>query len=374
MVDKHNRLKDLEEYLIMDTPPEKELDELAQIASAICDTPISLISLLDDTRQWFKAVKGLEVTHTPIEQAFCRFTLDHPEEVLVVEDSWLDDRFKENPLVIGDPNIRFYAGAPLVTPKGNVLGTLCIIDKKPRRISDNQKRALQLLAKKVMDFLDTRKLMIQQAKKIKFDATRLKKLTDQVPAIIFQCETTTRKKISVSFVSEEINRMKLGFDLRETIENPELLFNVIYQDDLQDVKNGIWDSFVKESTWQAEFRIMDADHKIIWMKGIAKPEVKRNGKTIWYGILQDINIQKEYEQTIEQISFDISHVLRKPVCTMLGLTRLIKNEEIDAKSLKKYSKYIELVSDELDSFTKKLNETYYNKKKRMHKILSPENL
>ncbi|MBP2832997.1 GAF domain-containing protein [Aquimarina sp. U1-2] len=373
MTDKKDRLKDLEAYYIMDTLPEEDLNELAEIASAICETPISLISLLDDSRQWFKAVKGLKVRETPIEQAFCKFTLDHPEEVLVVEDSWLDERFKDNALVVGDPNIRFYAGAPLVTPLGNVLGTLCIIDRKPRHISEHQKKALQLLAKKVMDFLNSRKLTIEQAKTIKFNAKRLQRLTDQVPAIIFQYEIATNLQQSITFVNEEINNIDLNINFQDVWTDPRLLLKVIHEDDVEAIKNSLYNLSKYTSVWQEEFRIIDANHKIIWFKGVAKREVRNDRTIVWYGILQDISIQKEYEQTIEQISFDISHVLRKPICTMLGLTQLIKNEEMNAQSLKDYSKYIELVSTELDIFTKKLYDTYHNKKKRIHTILNTEN-
>ncbi|AXT60249.1 GAF domain-containing protein [Aquimarina sp. AD10] len=367
MVNEQSRLQDLEEYHIMDTPPEKELNDLAEIASALCDTPISLISLLDNKRQWFKAVKGLTVKETPIKDAFCRFALHNADEVLVVEDSLLDDRFRENLLVIGDPNIRFYAGAPLKTPNGNVLGTLCIIDRKPRFMSKNQKKALKLLASRVMDFLTTRKIMIQQAHKIEFNRKRLKKLTDQVPGIIFQFEMTPQKEMSFSFVSKGVEQMNSGLNTNEILKNPSVLFNSIYEQDLSLVENSILKSYSNMSLWETEFRVvLSSNSKPLWYKGTAKPESQKNGNVIWYGIIQDISYQKEYEKTIEQISFDISHVLRKPICTMLGLTTLIENEEINEELLKKYSKYIRVVSDELDNFTKTLNETYAKKKKRAY--------
>lgn len=142
------RLQELESYHIMDTLPDNELDELVEIAAAILDTPISLISLVDSERQWFKVNKGLEARQTPRQDAFCQHALHNPKEVLVVEDPLTDERFRENPLVLGDPNIRFYAGAPLESPNGQVLGTLCVIDNKPRKISNQQKKLCSSLRKK----------------------------------------------------------------------------------------------------------------------------------------------------------------------------------------------------------------------------------
>ena len=116
-MNEQNRLQELKSYKILDTLPEKELDELAEIASVICDTPISLVSFIDEKRQWFKARKGIEAQETPREDAFCQHTLQTPKEVLVVNDPLNDERFKNNPLVLGNPHIRFYAGAPLETPR-----------------------------------------------------------------------------------------------------------------------------------------------------------------------------------------------------------------------------------------------------------------
>ncbi len=360
------RLEDLMEYHIMDTPPEKELDELVEIASAICNTPISLISLLDDNRQWFKAVKGLNVIETPRKSAFCHYALKNSKEVLVVEDSFLDSRFRNNPLVLSSPYIRFYAGAPLKTPSGNVLGTLCVIDDKPRHITENQKKALQLLAKKVMDFLNARKLLIEQAKKIEFNSARLKKLTDQVPGTIFQIEMSFDRKLSVPFISHGITKLSENLDIHEVRKNPELLLKVIHPGDVFEIKKSMLDSFTNLTMWDTECRVRYNKNIMLWYRGTARPEKKEDGRVVWYGMLQDISYQKEYEKTLEQISYDISHVLRKPVSTMQGLTSSIQNEKLDEKLLKKYSGYIRVVSDELDRFTRKLNRTYTSKKKGIY--------
>ena len=132
----------------MDTPPESALDEAVQLAAAICDTPISLISVIDDRRQWFKARYGLDSSGTPREHAFCAHAI-REDRLFVVSDARTDSRFSDNPLVTDAPNIRFYAGAPFYSPEGHPLGTICVIDTIPRTLSAKQTTALVILSHQV---------------------------------------------------------------------------------------------------------------------------------------------------------------------------------------------------------------------------------
>ena len=151
------RVEALQRYRVLDTPAEKEFDDLAELASYICGTPIAIVTLLDGQRQWFKAKIGLGASETPIEQAFCAHAVQTPGEVMMVKDARVDSRFATNPLVTSDPHIRFYAGAPLVTPEGVALGTLCAIDRVPRELSLGQQKALQVLARQVVAHLELRR-------------------------------------------------------------------------------------------------------------------------------------------------------------------------------------------------------------------------
>lgn len=154
------RIQKLLSYGILDTLPEQEFEDIVQLASEICQVPISLITLLDGQRQWFKAKRGLSFSETERNVAFCSYTILE-EAPLVVNNALEDERFKENPLVTGESEIRFYVGVPLTTPEGFALGSLCVLDTKPRELSEKQIFALQTLAKQVVTNLELR-LKVQE--------------------------------------------------------------------------------------------------------------------------------------------------------------------------------------------------------------------
>jgi diguanylate cyclase (GGDEF)-like protein len=156
-LDEKLRLDDLRSFHILDTPAEQAYDDVVRLASFICETPMAMISLVDEDRQWFKARVGLSSIETPRGQAFCAHAIVDPERVMEISDAREDPRFADNPLVTGDPSIRFYAGAPLVTPSGAALGTVCVLDNVPRKLTVAQSEALQALSRQVVQLLALRR-------------------------------------------------------------------------------------------------------------------------------------------------------------------------------------------------------------------------
>lgn len=156
-LNEESRLKALKEYSILDTLPQKEYDDITQLASQICGTSISTISLIDEKRQWFKSKVGLSVDSTPKDVSFCGHAIVDPDNIFTVKDSRLDSRFSDNPLVVGEPHVIFYTGVPLVSPEGFALGTLCVIDDKPKELNDQQLKTLKALSNQVVSLFELRK-------------------------------------------------------------------------------------------------------------------------------------------------------------------------------------------------------------------------
>ena len=189
------RLEALQRYEVLDTGPEQKFDDLTRLASHICQTPIALISLVDAERQWFKSRVGLTTSQTPRSVSFCGHAILE-EDVMVVPDTAADPRFADNPMVTGEPNVRFYAGAPLLTPGGHALGTLCVIDRVPHALTPGQLDALRALARQVVAQLELRRRLQEEREEAKQALeerdTTLRLIVNQMPAVLWSTDTDLR--------------------------------------------------------------------------------------------------------------------------------------------------------------------------------------
>jgi GAF domain-containing protein len=150
------RLETLRQYQVLDTESEDVFDDLTRLAAYVCQTPAALISLVDANRQWFKARVGVQARETPRNISFCGHAILH-RDCFIIEDALFDERFADNPLVVNEPFVRFYAGMPLWSPEGFAIGTLCVMDRKPHTLDEKQIGALGMLANQVMSQLDLRR-------------------------------------------------------------------------------------------------------------------------------------------------------------------------------------------------------------------------
>ncbi len=202
------RIRELRSYQVLDTLPEPQFDAITELASDICETEIALVSLIDTDRQWFKSKVGLKVNETSRNISICQYTI-MGDDILEVNDTWESDLLRNNPLVTGDPRIRFYAGAPLKTKNGNKIGTLCVIDSKPKKLNSKQKKNLVALADQVVAQLELRQL-----------AGREKELNEQKTRFVSLVSHQFRTPLTVILTNAEL--LKLICDESKNTESSQL--------------------------------------------------------------------------------------------------------------------------------------------------------
>ena len=209
-----------------------------------------------------------------------------------------------------------------------------------------------------MEYLEIRKLLIEQSDRLELNAAQLRKLTDQAPGAIFQLELPPNGKMSFVLVSKGITAIHPSLNQEALKENAAIAYTVVHPDDLEAVKESLQASCLNLTNWSIEYRVILDNGNTCWHWANAKPERKDDGTVVWYGTFQDITERKEYIKTLEQILFDISHVMRRPVATMLGLTAAISEDDMDEKTLKEFTGHIKTVSEEMDTYIRKLNVDY----------------
>ena len=161
--DEIKRLEALREYDILNSEPEKEFDRITELVATICDMPISFISMVDTNRHWFKSKHGSDICETPLDMSFCKYTIQY-DDFYIIEDTHTEEEYKSMAIVTGSPFVRFYAGYPLIDPNGFTLGTICVIDTKPNKLNESQKKSIKLLSKDVIDKMIARKNKIEKEK------------------------------------------------------------------------------------------------------------------------------------------------------------------------------------------------------------------
>jgi diguanylate cyclase (GGDEF)-like protein/PAS domain S-box-containing protein len=311
------RLEALRGYNVLDTLPEQDFDDLTLLAQQICQAPIALISLVDESRQWFKSKVGVSHTETSLDFAFCPYAILNPNEMLIVQDAQKDPRFAESPRVTGGPKIRFYAGAPLVTPDGLALGTLCVIDRVPRDLTAEQKTALRSLSRIVIAQLELRRTLSAYH----LSEKQLQSLNASLEQKVEARTAELRREIQVRRESEQqyqtladsgqaliwtadTNKLynyfnKAWIDFTGRVLEQELgngWADGIHPDDFQRCMDVYMSSFDRREKFSMDYRLRRYDGEYCWIQDDGCPRYNSEGEFIGYiGYCLDITASKQAE-------------------------------------------------------------------------------
>lgn len=299
------RLAALASYSVLGTSPEASFDDLARLASVICETPIALVSLVDETRQWFKSHIGLDATETPRPVSFCSHAILEGG-LFTVEDALRDERFADNPLVVGDPHMRFYAGAVLTSPEGMNLGTLCVIDHRPRVLGDEQTVALSALARQVVVQLELRRQIAERTaaeERLRESQARLQRVFDGSNDGFWDWDLTTGQvEYSPSFAA------MLGYTLDELAPRISTMEALVHPDDRIRVRNELASQLEGQTDqYSSEHRMRRRDGEWLWLLARGKV-VERDASGLplrMAGTHSDISTRRRAERELDRF-FDLS--------------------------------------------------------------------
>ena len=321
------RIAALKSYELLDTDKENIYDQLTWLASQICGTKFSLITLVDQERVWFKSRIGIDATETRRTKAFCDHVITGGQP-LVINDAGNDPRFADNPLVIGLPRVSFYAGIPLIDDKGFSLGTLSVLDPIPRQLTDSQLQSLKIIAAQVIAQF---RLGRELAQKRNYE-DQLASLTGQVPGFIYQYRLYNDGRSCYPFAS---NGIKDIYEVTPELakHNSEVVFQRVHPEDIEQVVDAVQKSATTLSIFSLDYRVLLPKAGLRWLRAIAKPEMLPDLSILWHGFISDVTDEKNVEvQTYEnsklaalgEMASGVAHEINNPLSIIIGKTSLMK--------------------------------------------------
>lgn len=359
--DEAERLQTLRDYEILDTSRHDAFDELTQIAADVLGMPIALISLVDEKRQWFKSRVGLDATETSRDVAFCAHAI-LGQEIFEVTDAFGDERFFDNPLVTGAPNIRFYAGVPLAAPNGHNLGTLCVLDVKPRSLDEKQKRTLKALAHQVVQLFELRRLN----KALKVEIHEHKKAEEKLKEQILAIDRASDGIAILNAAGEYTFLSRAHLDIFGYSAETELLgkpWTSLYSaEEIARFQKEVFPVLGSQGYWSGEATAIKNDGTT-FDEEVSLAAVEGGGlvcvcRDVSERKRKDRDLQEATERalTVSRLKSDfiasVSHEIRTPMNGILGLSSLLRETELNSEQ----GEYVDLIDRSGRSLLRIINE------------------
>ena len=343
------RLSALSSYSILDTLPERGFDDVAELASLLCGTTIAQVSFIDADRQWIKASTGIKAKQSPRSSSFCAHTL-FTAKPLIVGDASADDQFKSNPLVLGEPFIRSYAGAPIVDRDGQVLGTVCVIDTSPRAFSEAEIAGLRALARQVVTLLEHRQMLVAQERASRDTRTRSQAALKETAERLHLSQEAGKIAswewdiATGSFLWNGESAWAYGRPASELSTIQEIM-RFLHPEDVSQVMEAIRPALEGTGDYRAEFRVQWPDGTTHWSQAFGKPVLDARGKAARIvGINMDITARKDAEEALLQheklavvgrLASSIAHEINNPLESVTNLIYLARTSE-DVQTAREY--------------------------------------
>jgi len=351
------RLDALLGYRILDTPREQAFDDLVELAAAVCDTSVAAIAFVDGHRSWLKAKCGVELTEFPRDSALSAEALRH-DDVFVVHDARADEQYRSSPVVAH--GFRFFAGMPLVAPEGHKLGTVCVLDERPRDLSARQADALRAIARQVMSQLELRR--VSQAESAA--GHRFRGLVERLPGAIYieDLDASTG-----SYFSPQIERLT-GYPANAWASDPDFFSHVLHAEDRDRVLEAFARAHATREPIQIEYRVVASDGRIVWIQDDAAVTRDDDGQPLYFqGFMMDITerralaaerdvlLERERAQNEQLRSLDgmkdefvalVSHELRTPLTSIRGYVELVLDDVERLSS--EHREFLEIVDRNAD--------------------------
>ena len=335
------RLEALLRYRILDTPPEQVFDDLVDLAATVCYTPVAAIALVAEDRAWLKAKRGVGFSEFPRDSSLAAEALQH-SDVFVVRDALIDPRYRESSVVLA--GFRFFAGMPLISPEGHAIGTVCVLDKRPRDLSPDQKDALRAIARQAMSQLELRRVSEAES----FARLRFRALVEQLPGGVY---TEDFGAASGSYFSPPIEKIT-GYSAQEWMSDPNFFSRVLHPDDRERVLGAFAHAHESFEAIRIEYRIIAKSGQVVWIQDDGAVARDDDGKPLHFqGFMADATARKKNEldlleqrarafereraqndrlRSLDRLKDEfvalVSHELRTPLTSIRGYLELVLDD------------------------------------------------